>query len=152
MNPQIDEIVKSINEYIRLNAIGLVCECGGGGTEGSDTCEKCNGCGVYRWSIFEIDKIISKSFQQLSDAKDKEWMLQVKSALDDENKIWQKKAEEARIEQIEKDAKIAKEEFEDMRIDLEVWHGNKIKLKDDCSIANKIRGQLSELETPTEKL
>jgi len=90
--------------------------------------------------------------EKILDDKDKEWMLQVKSALDDENKIWQKKAEEARIEQIEKDAKIAKEEFEDMRIDLEVWHGNKIKLKDDCSIANKIRGQLSELETPTEKL
>ena len=54
----ISELRERNEEYIKKNALGLVCECGGGGTDKNNvTCGICGGCGIYRWEVYKIDQI-----------------------------------------------------------------------------------------------
>lgn len=54
-----EAIIEEFNAKIKKDAMGLVCECGGGGTDPDDStkrCEICGGCGIYDWSVYEFDE------------------------------------------------------------------------------------------------
>ena len=52
----VQESVEKSKETLERNAWGLVCECGGGGHDydKQEKCEKCNGCGIYRWEFYKL--------------------------------------------------------------------------------------------------
>lgn len=62
---------ETITSYIKENAMGLVCECGGGGMKGSGDgykkCPICNGCGIYRWEVYGLVGKIQETLQHLHD-------------------------------------------------------------------------------------
>lgn len=45
-----EDLNNKIKKILEENVYGLICPCGGGGTdEGNKTCEVCNGTGIYDW-------------------------------------------------------------------------------------------------------
>ena len=53
-----------IEEIIENGVSGFVCECGGGGTEGGEICDKCKGTGIYDWNYSFAVTELSALYEQ----------------------------------------------------------------------------------------
>lgn len=51
-----EELNRRVEEYFKNNAMGQVCECGGGGFDydEKERCKKCNGSGIYKWEAQSV--------------------------------------------------------------------------------------------------
>jgi len=70
-----DRLQREAREYIKKNAIGIVCTCGGGGTgNDNETCTVCGGCGIYDWEVYKMDELVSKIISETIKAERAEWL------------------------------------------------------------------------------
>ena len=71
----LQKILDEFDEYIKENAMGMVCECGGGGTDSDNNkCTICNGCGIYNWSLYGYSKFLTQKLTEAFEAvKIKRW-------------------------------------------------------------------------------
>ena len=52
-------------EKLLINRVyGLICkDCAGGGADGQDTCQKCEGCGIHSWKSTELKDDLIKLYK-----------------------------------------------------------------------------------------